>query len=450
MNAPWLSVLPPVITITAAVLTKRIVPSLLLGLLVGSYLLNPSVIGGFETAIDDVVKILTDQDNIQVLLFLYLFSGLIALVRRAGGIAAFSDRLRRIVRTEKGVLYTLWALLPVTFLDCAFRIVGAGSIVRTLAEEKKVPRERVAFVLNNTASPAIELIPIATTFVGFNVANIGQALKGAGVDKAQTAYGTLLRAIPYEFFSIGILLITFLSIRFQWKRPTAAHVKAHPRTEGHDEMNMAMEDHEPEIKPRVRNLVIPLVTTILLSFSFFWYFGRGGSGAGGGISSAIASTNPNKAMLVALFISLIVTGVVYRLQKYAVKRMADDVVSGGNEIMNTLVILVAAWSVGAVSRDLGLSEFIQAQLGSRLPAWGVPAALFVISSAVTYFIGEGWAAASLIMPFGVALAVSSGSGVPICVAAVITGGTFGDVTSPVAGMTNMSSSVTGADHMKYL
>jgi Na+/H+ antiporter NhaC len=89
-------------------------------------------------------------------------------------------------------------------------------------------------------------------------------------------------------------------------------------------------------------------------------------------------------------------------------------------------------------------------LGTSLPAWSVPALLFVLSSAVTYFIGSGWGAASLIMPFAIPLAVSVGAGIPVCVAAVITGGTFGDTTSPVAGMTNMASNVAGADHGAYL
>jgi Na+/H+ antiporter NhaC len=97
-----------------------------------------------------------------------------------------------------------------------------------------------------------------------------------------------------------------------------------------------------------------------------------------------------------------------------------------------------------------LSDFIKQQLGNSLPAWSIPVSLFAVASAATYFIGEGWAAASLIMPFAIAIAVSAGAGIPICVAAVITGGTFGDVTSPVAGMTNMSSGVSGADHMKYV
>ena len=138
MNNTWLSILPPIITIVVAIWSKKILPSLLLGLVVGSYLLNPSIIGGLETAIENIIKILSDKDNLQVLLFLYLFSGLIALVRNAGGITAFSTWVSKYVKSEKGVIFTLWALIPVTFIDCAFRIIGSGSIIRNIAGKNKV------------------------------------------------------------------------------------------------------------------------------------------------------------------------------------------------------------------------------------------------------------------------------------------------------------------------
>ena len=448
MQNAWFSILPPLITIACAVWSKRILPSLLLGLLVGSYIVNPSLIGGIETAIENIIKILSDKDNLQVLLFLYLFSGLITLLRKAGGISAFSTLAGKHVKSEKGVFYILWALIPITFIDCAFRIIGAGSIVTSLAEKNKIAKERLAFMLNNTASPVVELIPIATTFVGFNIANIGQGLKVAGVQN-QSAYSTLLHAIPFEFFSIVILIITFLSIYFQLKKPSAEKGMYNTKMGMSDGMNMDKKDEMSEIKPRLFNLIIPMVVVIFLSLFFFWYFGKDKGGVNANISSVIAATDPNKAMLVALFISMMITGVTYFFQKYSLKKMTADIISGGNELMNILAILIVAWALGAVTQDLNLSDFIKQQLGS-LPAWSIPVSLFIVASAVTYFIGEGWAASSLIMPFAISLAVSAGAGIPICVAAVITGGTFGDVTSPVAGMTNMSSNIAHADHTKYL
>jgi tetracycline resistance efflux pump len=295
----------------------------------------------------------------------------------------------------------------------------------------------------------IELVPIATTFVGFNIANISQGLKAAGAGQEQSAYGILLHAIPFEFFSIVALVITFLSIHFQWKKPSVQKQKAHVHTEASERMSMPMEA-KPVIKPRIINLVTPMLLVVILSVFFFWHFGKAKSPEEGSITSVIAATDPNMAMLVALSISIFVTGLFYFVQKYPLGKMTADIISGGNELMNILAILVVAWSLGAVSQELKLGDFIQEQVGNTLPAWSIPVSLFIIASAVTYFIGEGWAAASLIMPFAISLAVSAGAGIPICVAAVITGGTFGDVTSPVAGMTNMSSNAAGADHMKYL
>jgi tetracycline resistance efflux pump len=296
MDNAWLSILPPIITIVIAIWSKKILPSLLLGLLVGSYLLNPSIIGGFETAIENIIKILSDKSNLQVLVFLYLFSGLIALIRRAGGITAFSNWMSKYVKSETGVFYALWSLIPVTFIDCAFRIIGTGAILRSLARKNKVVKERLAFTINNTASPVIELIPIATTFVGFNIANISQGLKAAGVLEKQSAYGILLHAIPFEFFSITILLITFFSMYFPWGKSSAERQKRHTRKDASEEMNMAMENAQPQITPRIMNLVIPMLTVIFFSFFFFWYFGKDKSGDNETVSSIIAATDPNKAM----------------------------------------------------------------------------------------------------------------------------------------------------------
>ena len=448
MNNSWESLLPPIITIGAAIYSKKIIPSLLIGLFVGCYILNPTLTGGIASAVDQIVKTLTDKDSLQVLLFLYLFSGLIALIKKSGGITAFSDIVEKRIKNKRGVFYILWALIPVTFIDCGFRVVGAGSITRSLAEKYKIAHERLAFMLNNTASPVVELIPIATTFVGFNVAIISQGLKSAGIAEKNSAYAIWLKAIPFEFFSIAIITITFLSIFFQFKQ-TKGKQESSTGPKSNDKMNMNMDDNKTIIKPRIVNLVIPLLSVISLSVFFFWLFGNDKS-ASSTFISAITNTDPNRAMLVALFFSLIISAVLYFFQKYDLKKMTADIISGGNEIVTTLVILTIAWSLSGVSHSLGLNDFIHNTLGSSIPSWSIPVLLYIISSAVTYFIGSGWGAASLIMPFAIPLAVSAGVGIPICIAAVLTGGTFGDVTSPVAGMTNMSSNIAHADHTKYL
>jgi len=448
MTATWISLLPPLITIAIAIWSKRIMASLLAGLLVGGYLVTPQITGGFETTVDFIVSTLTDKGNLQVLLFLYLFSGLMGIIRKSGGIRAFSILAEKHVATKNGVFFVLWALIPVTFIDCGFRIVGAGSITRTLAQRHAIAKERLAFMLNNSASPVVQLVPIATTFVGFNVAIITVGLNSAGVSDQYAAYSIWLRAIPLEFFSLVVIAITLISIFFTFgqgdKLPAAR--KTHAPS---GKQSMAMDTDEPVIKPRIVNLVAPMLALIALSIFFFWLLGFERSKDSSFIS-AVTNTEPNRAMLVALAISVFLTTIFYALQKYNVKDMAADMISGGNEIMPTLAILTIAWSLAAVSQKLGLNAFIQQYVSTSLPAWSVAVTIFTVSAAVTYFIGSSWGAASLIMPSAIILAVSAGASIPLCVAAVITGGTFGDVTSPVAGMTNMASNIARADHAKYL
>ena len=125
---------------------------------------------------------------------IYLFSGLMGIIKKSGGIQAFSALTGDHGASKKGAFYVLWALIPVTFIDCGFRIVGAGSITRPLAEKHGIASERLAFMLNNTASPVVELIPIATTYVGFNLAIITIGLKSAGISDQATTYSIWLKA----------------------------------------------------------------------------------------------------------------------------------------------------------------------------------------------------------------------------------------------------------------
>ncbi len=444
----WLSILPPLLTIAIAIWSRRIIPSLLAGLLLGGYLLDRRITGGFETAVDQIVGTLTDKDNLQVLLFLYLFSGLIGIIKQSGGIQAFTALAGKRVASKKGAFYVLWALIPVTFIDCGFRVVGAGSITRSLAEKNGIASERLAFMLNNTASPVVQIIPIATTFVGFNLAIITLGLKSAGINDQATAYSIWLRAIPLEFFSLVVIAITVFSMfRSSRKQKSGAAAKASHTSQLKEDM--AMDTTPPVIEPRIVNLVVPMLTVVALSIYFFWFFGSQQLGDSS-LLGAIANTQPNRAMLVALFISIFVTAVFYAFQRYRVKALVSDIFAGANEIIPTLAILAIAWPLAAVSQQLGLNAFIKGLLGGSLPGWSVAVTLFVLSATVTYFIGASWGVASLIMPFAIPLAVSVGASIPLCVAAVITGGTFGDVTSPVSGMTNMASRIAHADHARYL
>jgi Na+/H+ antiporter NhaC len=304
-------------------------------------------------------------------------------------------------------------------------------------------------MLNNTASPIIVLIPVATTFVGYNIGIINQGLAEANI--GESGYSILVQSIPFQFFSIVLILITFLGIYFDYKPKWVKNEKDEDESEtSHEGMDMQMKETDFEISPRLRNMIIPLVLLVVLSFGMIAYFGMQQIEQGSGLIPFIANAEPTKAMLLALFVTLITTAFYYLTQGYQLKSLSSDLISGGNDLMSTLSILVLAWPLASLSQDLGLGELIRQSMSHSLPSIYVPVIIFLITSLITYFIGSSWGAWALLMPVAIPLAVATGASIPITAAAVLSGGTFGDVTSPVSGMTHMSANITKSNHMRYI
>ncbi|WP_026700763.1 Na+/H+ antiporter NhaC family protein [Salibacterium aidingense] len=198
-------------------------------------------------------------------------------------------------------------------------------------------------------------------------------------------------------------------------------------------MKMGMDNQEPELPPRLLNILGPIITLIALSFLLM-----------------IGSEEPSRMMLQALIITFVVSILLYLVQGLSLKKMTDRFIKGGNKLMATIIILLLAWPISDVSQDLGLTQLIETTLeGNISPIW-VPFLVCIVTAAVTYFIGSSWGAWALMMPVAIPLAVTTGSSIPLAAAAVFSGGTFGDVTSPVSGMTAMSAGIAEADHMKYV
>ena len=198
-------------------------------------------------------------------------------------------------------------------------------------------------------------------------------------------------------------------------------------------MKMGMENDKPALKPRLLNLIVPITILIPLSFFLMWN-----------------SENPSRMMLLALMITIVASVGLYLIQGLKLKTIMDRFIKGGNKLMTTIIILVLAWTISDVSQDLGLTTLIEGTLvGTITPVW-ISLIVFLVTALVTYFIGSSWGSWALMMPVAIPLAVTTGGSVPLAVAAVFSGGTFGDVTSPVSGMTTMSAGITNADHMKYV
>jgi Na+/H+ antiporter NhaC len=497
-----LSLAPPILSIVLALITRQVIPSLLIGLWVGSFIVAPGIIPSIAKMADYIINTLADTGNLDVLLFLYAFSGLVAVIELSGGVQGFARLLSRIVKSKRGALFGLWALEPITFIDCGFRVVATGSIMKPIVQKYGISRERFAFMLNNSASPVVSLIPIATTFVGYMVGVVASGLHVAG--SRSSPYIIFLQSIPFNFFSIvsfGVVLLSILGVldfrvmkrleekaqengkeieerskqmtgepdyqdqlttkpgmgmAFSMEAGHEISPKVHGQSPGkvhHMEHNKMDMDHEMgeidmNIEPRPWNLIVPIVVLIPLSFYLMWWSGK--SKGGRTLLDIFSKADSSRAMLLALLITTIVSVAFYRFQGLHLKEMVSRFIKGGNRLMTTIAILTVAWPIARVSKDLGLPRLITTTVGNRLPAFLVPLAVFVITAAVTFFIGSSWGTWALTMPLAIPLAAVSGASIPMTVGAVFAGGTFGDVSSPLSGMGAMASGIAEVEHMDYI
>ena len=205
MQGTWVCLIPFLLVIPISMWTKQVQPGLFVGLLVGSYLMYPNILGGVEHMIHYLVKNIVVTNNIRIILFLYAFAGLVGMIKFTGGIKGFVHIISNKVKTKKSALLLTWVSTLGTFSEPDFRIVTIGSVMKAMINRLNMSKKQVGYAIEFTANPVIALIPIATAFVGYMVSVIGQAMKAANV--SGTPYIMYVKSIPFNFFSIVIVLV---------------------------------------------------------------------------------------------------------------------------------------------------------------------------------------------------------------------------------------------------
>ncbi|HEX7713769.1 MAG TPA: Na+/H+ antiporter NhaC family protein [Bacillota bacterium] len=439
MEGNWLSIIPPLTTIVNAIFTKRIISSLLFGLIVGSILKAGSLFTGIFKAVEYLMGVLNSADNILVVLFLFSFGSLTEIFKMSGGIKGFARLAEKYVKTEKGALLSVWAVTPVTYLDCCFHTISSGTIAKPLIEKVNGSPERLALVVNVTSSQLIVLIPLATTYVGYIIGITGSAMREAGIPGSP--YALFLESIPYNFYSWGMVILSLLvtlfglgfgKIRVKWGKPDQEGV--HGMDEAHEQCKF-----EEKAPPKVWNLLLPLLVLVILVILLFWYTGYT---PGRSFVQALMHAQFEKSLFIATFGTLLLTAVFYLLQRIPLSEIDSHFLSGGTEMLPPIVVLVISWALAAVTRDLGFQKFIMGAFGTGFPKLFIPVMVFIIGALTSYFIGSSWATWALIMPLGLPLAVNSGASIPLVMGAILAGGSVGDSVSFLGETPILTAAIT--------
>ncbi len=393
-----------------------------------------SVLGGSQETISYIVTTLSDENNIKIIAFLYLFGGLVGMMNISGGIKGFSEWIGAKIDTQRGLLGLIWATLPFTFMMPMFRIMMIGPVVKSLMKDLNMSKRKVGFTMDVSTSSVIVLIPVATAFVGFMI-----SLVESGIQKhnlAMDPYQIFLLSILFNFYAIIMLVIGL--IRTFW----SSSEKQGTKKKKEDDENYHRAGIEKElsmVKAQPWNLIVPLF--LLLGLSLFLLWQDGVAKGADTVFQAFSQADATFVMLLAVFITLIVTFVFYMIRKQSLEETIFHFYDGGNQLMQAIILLILVWSLSLVAEDLGFSKFINATLGSFLPSFTIPAIIFVLGSIVSYFIGSSWGTWGLFMPLGIALAVSTDASIPLTVGAVFASGSFGAMTSPLGDTTITTASI---------
>lgn len=442
----WLSLLPFAIVITMSIWLKNILPGLVVGLLVGSLIVTTDLINGTYQSVTYIVTTLSDETNIKIIAFLYLFGGLVGMMNISGGIKGFSEWVGTKIHTERGLLGVIWLTLPFTFMMPMFRIMMVGPVIKSLIKKMNLSKEKVGLTLDISTESIIVLLPVATAFVGFMVSLVeGGILE---LNLKLSPYQVFLQSILFNFFAISMLIIGIIQTLWNPKKKSdVSKEKKQIDDHEHEFHRVGIKRELDMVKAQPWNLIIPVF--ILLGLSLFLLWKDGTARGATSVFEAFSVADATFVMLLAVFITLVLSFILYIIRKQPLDELLYHFYDGGNQMMEAISLLVLIWALTLSAEDLGFSAFISSTLGSFLPAFLTPGVIFLLGSTVGYFIGSSWGTWGLFMPLGMTLAVSTGASIPLTVGAVFASGAFGALTSPLGDTTITTASILDLHIVEY-
>lgn len=477
----FLTLIPPIVSILLAFITKNVVISLFIGILSGSFLLSLNstnfILALPQSFIDFIYRALNslaDPWNAGIILQVLAIGGVIHLVAKMGGAKAIAISLADKAKSSKGTQIITWFLGLLVFFDDYANSLIVGPIMRPVSDKMNISRERLAFIIDATAAP-IAGLAIISTWIGLEVGLINDAFSGIGLNN--DAFGIFLQTIPYRFYNI--LILAFVIITIILAKDFGPMRKAEIKAKQSDFNNLDTKHNDSiqsELEPKVGvklsiwNAIIPIGTLIVTSLIFFYYSGYTSIVNGDNIELqnlmvkspwsflSIKEAFSSADASVALFQSAIISSIVAILMAvskkiFKVSEAIEIWIDGMKSLLMTAVILILAWSLSSVIKDLGTAKFLVTLLSGSMPAFLLPSVIFILGSIISFSTGTAYGTMGILMPLAIPLAHSINpdiSFIVISTSAVLTGAIFGDHCSPISDTTILSSMGAGCNHIDHV
>jgi len=442
--ATALALLPPIIAIALALLTKEVYSSLFVGILSGALLqANWNVWGMVTGTFDTMIGKICDSWNVGILIFLVLLGMMVSLINKAGGSAAYGRWASKHIKTKAGAMLSTIALGVLIFIDDYFNCLTVGSVMRPVTDKYKVSREKLAYLIDATAAPVCIIAPISSWAAA--VSSI--APEGEGLS-------LFISSIPYNLYALltlfTVVVISVMGLDYGKMRiaeMNAAKGEGYPVDETTQEVTDAKGGVLDLVLP-IGALIISCVTTMIYTGGFF----DPESGSYMNVIDAFGNSDASIGLVLGAFIALAFTFVLYLPRKVITfKQFADSFVDGFKAMVPAILILIFAWTLSGVTNQLGAKVFVAELV--RSAAGGLqnflPAIVFAIGVGLAFSTGTSWGTFGVLLPI-VCAVFPSGELMIISVSACLAGAVCGDHCSPISDTTIMASAGADCNHIAHV
>ena len=441
MTGTFWAILPPVIAIVLALITKEVYLSLMIGIASGALMYH-----NFHLikAMDTIFAIMGEKigANCDILIFLVLLGILVALITKSGASRAYGKWAAKAIRTKRQALFATICLGVVIFVDDYFNCLTVGTVMRPVTDKHNVTRAKLAYVIDATAAPVCIIAPISSW-----AAAVGSSLPaGCNID----GFTLFLRAIPFNYYALlTLVFLAFLIItNIDYSKMKQYELNAHLEEIVEDEEEVPIVGHG-----KVKDLILPILFLIASCIGFMLY--TGGFFKGVSLAEAFANCSSARSLVLGSFLTLIFTFILYIPRKVlAFVDFCGSFAQGFKAMTSAIMILCLAWTLSGIcgAEYLNIQGFVKAAVGGSTMAIAVmPVIFFLISLGLAFATGTSWGTFSILIPIVVAVFQKDNYELMIlAISACMAGAVCGDHCSPISDTTIMASAGAQCEHVNHV
>ena len=455
-NYGWWSVVPPLIAIVLALITKEVISSLLVGIFAGALIYSQ---GNLIGMLLNTLELMGEKigENVYILLFLSLLGALVVMVTRAGGSRSYGEWASTKITSKRGACLSTFGLGCFIFIDDYFNCLSVGTVMRPVTDKYKISRAKLAYILDATAAPICIIAPISSWG-----ASVATYIQDAGVANGMN---TFIKTIPYNLYAILTLIMVILVCCT--KKSFGPMAKFENSAQMGKDISRNDETYEdgqlPESsgkKGKVFDLVIPILALIIFTVVTMLYTGGYFEGASS-LGQAFGNCDAPLSLVIGSLLAIVVTAILFLPRKVlSFKEFMESVNEGIKSMVPAFTILILAWTIGGIcsSEYLNTGGFIGTAVNNLIannasfPIFIIPVITFLIAGFLAFSTGTSWGTMAILVGIGVSICQTpetSALMIPV-IGSILAGAVFGDHISPISDTTILSSTGAGCKHIDHI